>query len=155
MRRLKETKRQSGQSLVETALAMPVLVLVAAVVMELARLFALAAVVQVAAHQAARSFAVNKPARQWLGDPTKPEEIARSTAGQIISAVRADPRDVSTEIQQVSNGESARVTVTYFVPAWFPFLGRLVGQPRADGRYAIPVSARAFTRIEWGASNGG
>jgi len=146
---------EDGQSLVETALALPILVLVGAVVVELTRLFAIAAIVQVAAHQTARSYSVTSAAAENQDKPREPGAQAHNTAIEILRVIGAEPENVKLVSRGMPdfprNGvHSIRVTVTYFTKSWFPFLSRSLGERRADGGCWIPLRGRSVARVEFG-----
>ena len=145
----------AGQSFVETALALPVIVLLAACAVELTRIGAIACLVQVAALQTARAYAVQAGARDYAGDMREPVQRAMSVAGDVLQAVRADPRQVETRIRPpeafVHRGcTGAAVTVTYFAPTMFSFLPYPGLVRRAGGSWRLPICGTALSRIESG-----
>ncbi len=146
---------QVGQSFVESALAMPVIVLMAACAVELTRIGAIACIVQVAAWQTARAYAVQADARDYAGDMREPVQRAMSVAGEVLRAVRADPKQIETRIRPpeafIHRGcLGAAVTVTYFAPTMFSFLPYPGRVRRPGGSWRLPVRGTALSRIEAG-----
>ena len=132
-------RKEKGQSLVEFALILPLLLLILAGVLDVARLYYVYVVLTDAASEGVSYAAINPPA-----DPTDPEDpdTAEIRARTLSACTGVDDRVQSVTIDcptcpGVASGDAITVTVSYRYAVMTPFLNVMFD----DGSIDIQANA--------------
>ncbi len=123
--------RQRGQATVELALALPVIVLLILLVLQMALVAGAQVLVVGAAREGARAAAVE-------GTAAAATRAAQASPGMVSSRVEVD-----AQIDR-SPGGLARVRVTYRVPTDVPLVGALLGDPTVHAEVVMRVEEPAM-----------
>ncbi|MGH7499556.1 MAG: TadE/TadG family type IV pilus assembly protein [Gemmatimonadales bacterium] len=134
-----------GQSLVEFALVVPLLLLMLAGIIEFGRAWNMSQVVTDAARQGARTAAVLNP------DPSATVDSVRAVVDAALQSGNVDPtaNGVSVVVDNFQAGSNTPVTVTVSVPYQFMIFGpvmALAGQSFNNG--TITLRSAAIMRNE-------
>ena len=120
----KQTRREGGQSLVETAVVFPILILLLAAIVDFGRAFDVYIVLTNAAREGARWGSVNPELTEAQVEQIVIDDVLGS--GTNITPITEFDADNVDVVGQEEGSEEVTVTVTYNVDLWF---GRLIGIP--------------------------
>ena len=120
----KEKRRERGQSLVETAVVFPILILLLAAIVDFGRAFDAYIVLTNAAREGARWGSVNPELTEAQVEQIVIDDVLGS--GTNITPITEFDADNVDVVGQEEGSEEVTVTVTYNVDLWF---GRLIGIP--------------------------
>lgn len=118
------SSRERGQSLVETAIVFPILLLLLAAVVDFGRAFDAYIVLTNAAREGARWGAVNPELEVWEVEQIVVDDVLGSGTNITDWTGFGDEADDVTVAGQQKGSEEVTVTVTYDFGLWF---GRLIG----------------------------
>jgi Flp pilus assembly protein TadG len=131
-RKVGQRRRERGQSLVETAIVFPILLLLLAAVVDFGRAFDAYIVLTNAAREGARWGSVNPELSVAdVGQIVVDDVLGSGTNVTQMTGFYDDPDDPDADDNvkiygQLEELDFVRVTVTYEFPLWF---GRLIGVP--------------------------
>ena len=120
----KRKRRERGQSLVETAVVFPILLLLLAAIIDFGRAFDVYIVLTNAAREGARWGSVNPELSEAQVEQIVIDDVLGS--GTNITPITEFDTDNVTVLGQEPDSEEVTVTVTYSFELWF---GRLIGIP--------------------------
>ena len=123
--RIRPGRRERGQSLVETAIVLPILLLLLAAVIDFGRAFDAYIVLTNAAREGARFGSVKPILTEAEVKQLVVDDVLGS--GTNITHMTDFAADNVTVEGQTGNSEVVKVTVTYDFDLWF---GQLIGWPR-------------------------
>jgi hypothetical protein len=118
-------RRERGQSLVETAVVLPILLLLVAAIVDFGRAFDAYIVLTNAAREGARFGSTNPEMEDWEVKDLVIADVLGS--GTNITHMTGFDEDNVTVEGQAEGSEVVKVTVTYPFDLWF---GRLIGIPQ-------------------------
>jgi Flp pilus assembly protein TadG len=121
----KRGRRERGQSLVETAVVLPILLLLVAAIVDFGRAFDAYIVLTNAAREGARFGSTNPEMEDWEVKDLVIADVLGS--GTNITHMTGFDEDNVTVEGQAEGSEVVKVTVTYPFDLWF---GRLIGIPQ-------------------------
>jgi Flp pilus assembly protein TadG len=121
----KRERRERGQSLVETAVVLPILLLLVAAIVDFGRAFDAYIVLTNAAREGARFGSVKPTLAEAEVKQIVVDDVLGS--GTNITQMTDFTADNVTVVGQTENAEVVKVTVTYEFDLWF---GGLIGFPR-------------------------
>lgn len=126
-------KNQKGQSLVEFALLLPVLILILLCIMEGGRIFSTHLILQTAAREGARSAALGMDNSQII---TKVENFT-GTLDLAKLTITINPEDIADR----TTGQEASIKLEYNLDIITPIISNILGDP-------FPLKTKVAMRVE-------
>jgi Flp pilus assembly protein TadG len=135
-------RRTRGQALVETALAVPVLLIIMAGIIEFGRAWGMSQVVTDAARQGARTASI-------LNDSSADQDSVDTVVERALATGGVDPDDAVIDIDGWQDGTGTEVAVEVEVEYEFWLVGPVFALMRGDwDRDSITLRSRAVMRNE-------